>query len=412
MHSSSNALEHLMGNSAKRVRTASSRQLISRATRPWQVFSITVALALGCSARSVDLDGDGGKPNVNSNPDAIAPSVAPFLEDRENATKVVVDEKRIYWLEALHPRCCNPGEQPSVAVRSCLKDDCRETITTYVSFPSDSNASFPRDFTELRDYAALAVAGGNVYWVVGEFLEPEWKIVTCPAGGCAGAPRVILTTPPFTSMAADESYVYWTSPRDSAVFRLPISGTGTPETIALNETSPDQLVVHGADAYWIERTGTPHGAIKRAPKQGGGPTVTLAMDQNLAMALNVDTEFVYWTNADFGGSIVRCSVSGCPTGPETMVVGQPSIRALAQDGKSIDWITPVEMTAVAQRAAVKRCPIDGCASAVETLAVQIFYPGTLSMAVDGSDLYWPAQGLPDAPLSYIFPRATIYRYRN
>jgi len=137
------------------------------------------------------------------------------------------------------------------------------------------------------------------------------------------------------------------------------------------------------------------------------------MAQNQATALSVDAEFVYWANSYSLGSILRCPLSGCTTGPEVLVANQPWIQALAKDGKSIFWISNVgEGTGTQKEAAVMRCPIDGCASSSETLAVQTFSAlnaaqGT-PMASDGTDLYWVTKGRPDGMLR--FPHATIYRY--
>jgi hypothetical protein len=378
-----------------------------RATRRWLIYSATAAFASGCGARAVDLDGDGGASvNVNSNPDAIAPGVSEFLKDQKTAMKIAVDDKRVYWYEGVSFPCCDP-HSTKPGVRSCLKSDCQSTITTYDSHADDPNTA------SLDEYVALAAAGDNVYWAQAAQDPFLRTILTCPSAGCAGAPRTIVSNIHFNSFAVDESHVYWTSLQDSAVFRLPLSGVGIPETIAQNETSPDYLALRGSHAYWIERANGANSVIKRAPKQGGGLTETLAMAQNQATALNVDAEFAYWPNSYSVGSILRCPLSGCPGGPEVMVANQPWISALAEDGKSIFWISRVDpSTPTVLQATVMRCPIDGCASAVETLAVQSFHFQGMFMAVDGSYIYWVAQGLPEPMYSSTFLHATIYRHKN
>jgi hypothetical protein len=378
------------------------------------IVTIAVALAPACGARVVDLDGDAdaGRPvNINSNPDAIAPGVSVFIEDQNTAMKIAVDDKRVYWLEGFGDFFLRPSAS---SFRSCLKSDCLSTITTY-----DSRMA-PGENDPPSYCVALAAANDNVYWARSAYVatEPFHSIQTCPSTGCVGAPRFTVRSIPrgdsssSSWMAADESHVYWTSPLDSAVFRLPLSGTGAPEAIAMNETDPDQLVLSGSFAYWIERANNADSTIKRVPKQGGEPAATLAMAQNQATALSADAEFVYWANSYSQGSILRCKVSGCPNGPEVLLANEPWPLALAQDGKSIFWISLLDAPRTAndrQRAAVKRCPIDGCAAAIEVLAVQTFHPLGMSMAVDGSDLYWVAQG---PSLGRSFPQATIYRHRN
>jgi hypothetical protein len=409
----------------KPMRTAQSRavpvcrlQLVLPASSRRLLFGVATALVSACGSRAVDLDGsDGGSVNVNSNPDAIAPGVSAFLEDQKNAIKIVVDEKRVYWLELFPMAFGSPEATTSAGVRSCLKSECRSTITTYDSatYSLGVQPSPPQ-------YVALAAAGDNVYWAQNLLWTPSSsdpllrRILTCPSAGCVGEPRVIASSVHLTSLAADESHVYWTSPQDSGVFRLPVSKPGVPEKIVLNETDPDHLVLNGSHVYWIERAGVANAAIKRVLKQGGEPVETLAMAQNQATALSVDSEFVYWANTYSVGGILRCKLSGCPSGPEVMVANQPWVGTVVANGLWIFWITsldaPIEGAQRVQQAWVKRCPVDGCASAVETLAVQTFDPRGMSMVADGSDLYWVAQGLSDPPSYATFPHATIYRHKN
>jgi hypothetical protein len=361
---------------------------------------MAAALASGCGARTIYLDGtDGGSINVNSNPDAIAPGVTVVVEDQESAVKIVVDDTRVYWDGA-----SSTGD--IAFVRSCLKTDCRSTVTTYDSIPDSicpSGGNYP-----------LAAAGAMVAWSTCDNVEP-WatSIWACPATGCVGAPRMIASPVSPTSMAMDESHIYWTSDADTAVFRIPLSGAEKPQAIALNESGPGQIALSGSHVYWIERWRETNATIKRIAKQGGETAVTLATGQNQPYALSIDSEFVYWATSVAAGSILRCPLSGCPADPTVVVARQNFPRALAVDGKSVFWMTLVgDLTAgyPVQRAEVKRCPIDSCESALETLAVQTFAAYWMSMAVDTSDLYWVAQADPEPINSFRFPHATIYRY--
>ena len=125
-------------------------------------------------------------------------------------------------------------------------------------------------------------------------------------------------------------------------------------------------------------------AIKRAPKEGGEPT-TIASDQNQAIALAVDAEFVYWANSYSVGTIQRCPLAGCTAPPEVLVTKQNSPHELAVDGKWLNWIRLVDDIDVnGTRAAVMRCALADCASSTETLAVQLFSLEGMSMAADNS----------------------------
>ena len=399
-----------MQSSTSRASTVAPPHLVARTARPRMLFSIAVALATGCGARAIDLDGAsnyGGSTNPNSNPDAIAPGVSVVIDNQQTALKIAVDEQRIYWYSGVPSDWVATEPAVYAFVRSCLKSDCRSTITTYDSV-SDRQFNAPHT----PGYQALAVAGDNVYWVRDQGdSSPSLSILTCPSVGCAGKPRVIGTSVGLTSIAVDESNVYWTSTADTAVLRLPLSGVGTPQAIALNTAAANQIALSGSHVYWIEQAGQANASIKRVPKDGSEPATTLAARQNQAATLAVDSEFVYWGNTFSVGNIVRCPLTGCAAEPTVLVTNQNLPRALAVDGKWMFWMTVMgPIQGFENRAAVMRCPIGGREAATETLAVQIFSPEGMSTAVDTSHLYWVAQGPVDSRAYGIYPQATIYRH--
>jgi hypothetical protein len=319
--------------------------------------------------------------------------------------KIAVDDQRIYWYSALPNGWSEALPKVYAGVRSCLKSDCPSTITTYDSQTFDWNGAHGPG-----GYYALSVAGDNVYWVLPD-QGFGMSILTCPSVGCAGTPRVIANSLNLSSMAVDESYVYWTSWKDTAVLRLPLSGAATPQPIALNTTGPDQVTLSGSHVYWIEQAGQANASIKRVPKDGSEPAATLATGQNQAATLAVDSDFVYWGNSFSVGNVVRCPLTGCAAEPTVLVTNQNSPRALTVAGRSAFWMTVAgALQPYENRAAVMRCPIDGCESATETLAVQTFSPEGMSMAADASHVYWVAQGLAATEGNGFFPHATIYRH--
>jgi hypothetical protein len=364
---------------------------------------MAAALGPACGARTIYLDGtDGASVNDNSNPDAMAPGVSVFIEDQHTAMKIALDEERVYWCQQQYWSDATPWVY--APVRSCMKSDCNSTITTFHSVLVDANRA-PVHVGSCY----LAVGGGNVAWVEYDISGPS--IWTCPTAGCTGEPRVVTgnaVTP--SSLAVDESHVYWTSTVDTAVYRHPISGAGALETIALNQPLAENIALSGSHVYWTTR-GQHDRAIRRVAKQGGEEASTLAKGQVDRRALSVDSEFVYWANFDAAGSIQRCPLSGC-TGEPTVLVGNQNLPgALAADGKSLFWTTAIgALDSSPLRAAVLRCPIEGCESAKETLAVQTFEWFALSMAIDETHLYWVAHGNPAPWPGGTFPHASIYRY--
>jgi hypothetical protein len=397
-----------MRNPAKRSEINLLLVLVFGVRRRPLLFAMAAVLA-SCGAREINLDGtynDGGSTNPNSSPDAIAPGVSIVVEDQETAMKIAVDDQRIYWYSAL-PRSWGEAKPIVYArVRSCLKSDCPSTITTYDSTTFDWNV--PRI---PGDYYGLSAAGDSVYWVRGADASVGMSILSCPSAGCVGAPRVIASSVRLSSMAVDESHVYWTSWDDTAVLRLPLAGGGTPQAIALNTTAADQIALSGSHVYWIEQAGQANASIKRVPKDGSAPATILAAGQNHAATLAVDSDFAYWGNSFSVGSLARCPLTGCTADPTVLIANQNLPRALVVDGKSIFWMTVIGTFQIDEmRAAVMRCPVDGCEAAAETLAVQLFSEQGMSMAVDVSHVYWVAQGLVDPVGDGFFPHATIYRH--
>jgi len=372
-------------------------------------LSLWLALAAlgpsGCGARTIHLDGkpsDGGSSNPNSTPDAIAPGVSIVIENEETAMRIAVDDARVYWLSRL-PDNPSASRARFARVRSCQKSDCAATIVTYDELSADLGGGTFHYFQE------LAVHGGNVYWARSSGTA-DHSILSCPSAGCSGPPKTVVSNVRLTTMAVDETHVYWTFYVDGAIMRRSLTGADAPQAIALNESQPDQILVDATHVYWIANRGMAHAAVKRVAKQGGEPPVTLVMEQNQASSLALDSDFFYWANDYSVGAISRCPLSGCAGAPAMLIAGQAHPSALVTDGKSIFWMNWTgEPTGVQGRAAVLRCPVGACASALETLAIQTFASGGLSMAVDQSDVYWVAQG-EDATNYGVFPHATIYRH--
>ena len=315
--------------------------------------------------------------------------------------RIAVDDTRVYWLSILQ----NPQR---ARIRSCQKNDCRSTIMTY----DESPPIFPRAPGESpgAEYYSLAVAANHVYWT--RPAVAGLTILSCPSGGCDGAPTVVDDKIPLTAMVVDETHLYWTSNQDTAIYRRPLSDMGRTEAIALNQPNIGEVQVDATHAYWFcTEAGGAYMAIRRVNKQGGGRPEILAT--NVA-AWTLDATSLFWGPGPIG-SISRCPLSGCSEAP-TVLIGDRgwSPGAIVSDGTSIFWITFALDSQDEGRGTVMRCPIDDCGSRKEALASLTFHSDPryrTSMVADDSHVYWIAQGEPDyrgGPLFY--PRATIYRH--
>ncbi|HMI83032.1 MAG TPA: hypothetical protein VK550_03005 [Polyangiaceae bacterium] len=371
-------------------------------------LGLATFLLASCGARTVQLDGtpsDAGFSNPNSTPDAIGPGVSVVIEEQETAMKIAVDKTRVYWLSRL-PAGYSAAEPARYSrVRSCQKSDCPSTIVTYDSATFDATGALP-----LQEFYELTVRDDNVYWA--RYTGgPRLSILTCPSVGCAGAPKIVVGDVDVTSIAVDATHVYWASRRDTAILRRPLTGSSVPQAIALNENTPDEILVDATHVYWIANWGSANATIKRVSKQGGEPAVTLVTDQNQASSLALDDTFFYWANSYSVGTISRCPLSGCLGAPTVLVADQNRPSALVTDGASIFWTSVTDESSHFQTlAAVKRCRVDSCASATDTLAVQMFAWMGMSMALDASDVYWLAQGAEERAGNGFYPHASIYRH--
>jgi len=403
----------------------------------WFSRSAVAIFSIGC-VRAVHLDGsssDDGTWDPSTGRPGTAPGVSVVVEDQETTMRVAVDDTRVYWLSILWDF--------RARVRSCLKADCRSTIVTY-----DESASGTPVSPSSAQYL-LAVGGDNVYWT--HPAVSGVSILSCPSDGCDGAPKRIADKVDVRSMAVDETHLYWASWLDTAILRRPLTASGGTEAIALNQPYPGQIRVGATHAYWVS-----FGTVRRVAKQGGrAEELAGNVSEDLEPPFALDSDFFYWANSGSPGtsvggggagggtggadggtggagaatggvggatggrggggvpsstSISRCPLTGCGDAPAVIIGEQDGVSGLVTDGTSIFWVNfrPDSNQLDDQQGAVMRCPIDGCASQKETLAVQTFDRTGLSMAVDSSDVYWVAQGAPST--LGIYPHATIYRH--
>jgi len=308
--------------------------------------------------------------------------------------RIAVDEARVYWLSK---------SRSFSYVRSCEKNNCARTIVTYDVSNADLSGGHALAFQE------LAVHGHHIYWT--RYTSGTGhSILSCPSAGCKRTGE----NDRHQRLSLDDGGRRNTRLLDDVSRgrdgHAPLADRrGASQALALNEVRPDRILVDATHLYWIGHWGLPNAEVRRVVKQGGEPPVSLVMGQNQAAMLALDSDFFHWANSYSVGTISRCPLSGCAGAAPMLIADQAHAGTLVTDGKSIFWTNITGASTGDQgRAAVLRCPVETCASATQTLAVQTFASDGLSMAIDQSDVYWVAQGDRDPKGS--FPHATIYRH--
>ncbi len=197
------------------------------------------------------------------------------------------------------------------------------------------------------------------------------------ASSCPNEPSVLATGQSDSwRMAADNSFVYWTSQTasDGAVLRVPICGGdvrvlaskqhdaygialddtdgvnayfatplsgeivlapldgGEPVVLASNQDGPAGIAVDSGNVYWVSQGA---GTVSSVPI-GGGSAVELARNQGSPMALALSNGELFWTNLDDDTIVCLPTLGGKPKVKVT-AAGQP--RTLVVNGVSIIWIT-------------------------------------------------------------------------
>lgn len=322
---------------------------------------------LACSGRSLDLDHE-------ASPSAADPTL---ILEGESVQKIWVDDSRLYWVVS------QPVPGPVSPLRSCLKDDCRNTRTNFASTVED-----------------VALANGRVNWVQGT------DILSCPSSGCMGSPvRIVRATPAAGPLiSADADYVYWVAP--SQLLRCPSSaGCGpVPQLVASGDTYLHPAF-QGDDIYWSDSSTS---QIRRAPKNGAGPSVTIAQTNGGARAITTSAEAVF--GADVGTSaVLSCPLAGCTEAPSVVAVNVFAGSDLVVDDSSLYWLgpdPPDESTAAEPyediwRLRVRRRPLAGGE------AVSLTPSGVRTFAVDSSSIYWS-----DTDLSFGVRGVNLHRIPN
>jgi hypothetical protein len=106
---------------------------------------------------------------------------------------------------------------------------------------------------------------------------------------CDPPSRTLVTPGPCIFLTSDTDAVYCASATGSNL-RIAGDGTFTPLGLAVNSS---YIVFDDTYVYWVDSTTV--GAIKKAPKAGGGNATVLAWDTN-PTGIGIDANSIYWGN--------------------------------------------------------------------------------------------------------------------
>jgi hypothetical protein len=214
----------------------------------------------------------------------------------------------------------------------------------------------------------------NAYWI-----ESGSSVMTMPLGG--GAPNTLVTGS-ITSIALDETFIYWTDGALSqgSLMAVPKAG-GTPATLVSGQTAPNGVAVDSVTLYWTAG----FNAVMRMAKTGGKPLTLASEEAGISSNLFLSGTRVCWSTSG-GATIVTAPVAGGQ--PTTIAVAvTPSsntVGALAIDDSSVYWTYPGSGTTGLSDGFVLAVGLDG--GVVTTLASLQDAP--IGITIDASSVYW------------------------
>jgi sugar lactone lactonase YvrE len=206
------------------------------------------------------------------------------------------------------------------------------------------------------------------------------RVVRVPLGGGELVPLATNLARP-SSIAVDESYVYWTDVLSGQVLRLPKEG-GTPEQLGPWQHNPEVVVARAEGVYWLNRGNPDDGEVVFLAKGTTEPKILVGSLHD-ASHLAVDGTSLWWMTDSPTGSLSKAPIGGSPIAFFTAV---DTPRGIALDATGVF---------IASAGEIRRSSKDG--GPLETIASPAVAEG---MALTSTFLYWASlsQGVNKVPL--------------
>lgn len=244
----------------------------------------------------------------------------------------------------------------------------------------------------------LAVDESHVYWI----NETDSTIMRVPLDGSGPATTFVAAdTWERRSLAVDLEYVYWNEkPKDPAVIDpLPMSRVvrmkksgGTPEELWSDPNTSAEvrdIAVDGTTVYWSIYN---WGAIHRFRKDTKDER-RITGSQQRPYALSIDKSWVYWTNRDQNGAIMRYDRSSTNPIIESFVTPQDRPGDIAGDDTHVYWLSEDGRVQSLSKDAMTGGGTGGAGGSgpvPHEIASGQYTP--TSIAVDDTHIYWTNAG--------------------
>ena len=321
-------------------------------------------------------------------PEASAPPIVPM--GMASAATLVSTTNAVEVLAKVHhPREAVLGNDELLVTDTQGDTPDPDDKIDVLSVPLAVGATPKRLYASQRGAEGLAFAGGRLVWIVGpsDDKKDHARILTAKGGA---APATVGRTYDLdeTTAVSDGTDVFtFGDVKDTKadvlstdVLRVGANGKAARVTTAGPKPVRTVLAVNASQVFWIQ-----DGAIVRAPKSGGEPTVVVKVPFAKIQQMAADDAAVYWTDSGTGdptwsGRVKRASMAEAKI---EVVSDAPSPFGIAIDADTVYWTSSPD--AGGRVLAQKK-------TGGSTFVLATDQRKPRGLAVDGKYVYWVSSG--------------------